>query len=297
MNQARKDIHCDRVYSAGITGKGIGVAVLDTGLYLHRDFRDRVTAFVDFVNKRSAPYDDNGHGTHIGAMIGGSGLSSGGRYRGVAPGCSLVGVKVLDRRGNGFAKDVLAGLKWIRENRERYGIRVVNISVGSLSRKDMSENSALVRGVNAAWDDGLVVVVAAGNYGPGPMTITTPGISRKVITVGCSDDDKEIQVMGSTMVDYSGRAPTLACICKPDIVAPGSRIVSCGNEPGRYSSKSGTSMSTPLVSGAVALLLEKYPHMTNMEVKLRIRECAVDMGLPKNQQGWGALDVERLLGL
>mgnify|MGYP000167013958 FL=1 len=100
-------------------------------------------------------------------MIGGSGLSSGGRYRGVAPGCSLVGVKVLDRRGNGFAKDVLAGLKWIRENRERYGIRVVNISVGSLSRKDMSENSALVRGVNAAWDDGLVVVVAAGNYGPG----------------------------------------------------------------------------------------------------------------------------------
>ena len=119
------------------------------------------------------------------------------------------------------------------------------------------------------------------------MTITTPGISRKVITVGCSDDHKEVDVMGSRMVDYSGRGPTLACVCKPDIVAPGSGIVSCCNEPGRYFSKSGTSMSTPLVSGAIALLLEKNPDMSNKDVKLRIRERAVDLGLPHNQQGWG----------
>ena len=171
----------------------------------------------------------------------------------------------------------------------------MNISVGSLSRRDMTENSILVRGVNAAWDDGLVVVVAAGNHGPGRMTITTPGISRKVITVGCSDDHKEVDVMGSRMVDYSGRGPTLACVCKPDIVAPGSGIVSCCNEPGRYFSKSGTSMSTPLVSGAIALLLEKNPDMSNKDVKLRIRERAVDLGLPHNQQGWGKLDVARLV--
>ena len=203
-------------------------------------------------------------------------------------------MKVLDHRGNGFASDVLAGLRWIRENRERYGIRIVNISVGSLSRRNMTENSVLVRGVNGAWDDGLVVVVAAGNHGPGRMTVTTPGISRKVITVGCSDDHKEVDVMGSRMVDYSGRGPTMACICKPDIVAPGSGIVSCSNEPGKYFSKSGTSMSTPLVSGAIALLLEKYPQMANRDVKLRLRERAVDMGLPRNHQGWGRLDVERL---
>ena len=295
MNQARKSIHCEDLDTMGLTGAGVGVAVLDTGIYPHEDFENRIMAFKDFVRRRPGPYDDNGHGTHIAAMIGGNGASSGGRYRGVAPGCGLIAVKVLDFRGNGFASDVLAGLRWIRENKEKYGIRVVNISVGSLSRKDMSENSVLVRGVDAAWDDGLVVVVAAGNHGPGRMTITTPGISRKVITVGCSDDYKEVEVMGNRMVDYSGRGPTMACISKPDLVAPGSGIISCCNQPGQYMPKSGTSMSTPLVSGAVALLLERYPQMTNRDVKLRLIERAVDMGRPHNQQGWGLLNVGRLL--
>ena len=295
MNQARKSIHCEDLDTMGLTGAGVGVAVLDTGIYPHEDFENRIMAFKDFVRRRPGPYDDNGHGTHIAAMIGGNGASSDGRYRGVAPGCGLIAVKVLDFRGNGFASDVLAGLRWIRENKEKYGIRVVNISVGSLSRKDMSENSVLVRGVDAAWDDGLVVVVAAGSHGPGRMTITTPGISRKVITVGCSDDYKEVEVMGNRMVDYSGRGPTMACISKPDLVAPGSGIISCCNQPGQYMPKSGTSMSTPLVSGAVALLLERYPQMTNRDVKLRLIERAVDMGRPHNQQGWGLLDVGRLL--
>ena len=159
----------------------------------------------------------------------------------------------------------------------------------------MGENSALVRGVNAAWDDGMVVVVAAGNMGPKSGTITTPGISRKVITVGCSDDHKEVNVMGNRMIDYSGRGPTSACICKPDIVAPGASIMSCANQPGKYTSKSGTSMATPLVSGAIALLLEKYPEMSNRDVKLRLRDRAVDIDLPRNQQGWGMLDIEKLL--
>ena len=247
------------------------------------------------VRRRECPYDDNGHGTHIAAIIGGSGEASGGRYRGMAPGCHLVCVKVLDAKGGGYASDVLTGLKWIRDHKEQYGIRILNISVGSYSRRNMGENSALVRGVDAAWDDGLVVVVAAGNNGPGRMTVTTPGISRKVITVGCSDDDKEVNVMGTRMVDYSGRGPTGSCICKPEILAPGAAIISCCNGENRYSVKSGTSMSTPIVAGAIALLLEKYPDMSNRDVKLRLRERAVDLGLPRNQQGWGFLDVERLL--
>lgn len=295
MNQAKKWIHCNDTSSQGYTGRGVGVAILDTGIFLHEDFEHRVTAFVDMVERRREPYDNNGHGTHISAIIGGCGAASDGRYQGVAPGCNLIVVKVLDHKGNGYASDVLAGLRWIRENKERYGIRIVNISVGSFSKRGMSENSALVKGVNAAWDDGLVVVVAAGNNGPGKTTITTPGISRKVITVGCSDDNKEVDVMGNKMVDYSGRGPTGACICKPDIVAPGSSIVSCSNAVGKYMIKSGTSMSTPLVSGAIALLLEKNPEMTNRDVKLKLRESAVDLGLPKNQQGWGMLDVEKLL--
>ena len=102
----------------------------------------------------------------------------------------MIAVKVLDSSGNGYASDVLAGLSWIRRQKERLGIRIVNISVGSYAGKYMSEDSASVRGVEAAWDDGLVVVVAAGNHGPANMSVTTPGISRKVITVGCSDDYK-----------------------------------------------------------------------------------------------------------
>ena len=188
MNHAREVIRCEAAYRMGLTGRGIGVAVLDTGIYLHEDFEHRVAAFTDMVHRRREPYDDNGHGTHISGIIGGSGNSSDGRYQGVAPECHIIMVKVLDQKGNGYASDVLAGIKWIRENRERLGIRIVNISVGSFSKKGMTENSVLVRGVNAAWDDGLVVCVAAGNMGPGKNTITTPGISRKVITVGCSDD-------------------------------------------------------------------------------------------------------------
>lgn len=295
MDQAKKWIHCDDAYRLGLTGKGVGVAVLDTGIYPHRDFDNRITVFNDILKRKQLPYDDNGHGTHISGIIGGSGVASDGRYQGVAPRCNLICVKVLDHKGNGYASDVLSGLKWIERHKDERGIRIVNISVGSFTRKGMSEDSALVKGVDAAWDAGLIVVVAAGNNGPGRYTITTPGISRKVITVGCSDDYKEVDVAGSRMIDYSGRGPTGACICKPDIVAPGSSIVSCASRQGGYTVKSGTSMSTPIVSGAIALLLEKYPHMTNKDVKLYLWEKAMDLGLPRNQQGWGLLDVKRLI--
>lgn len=295
MDQVKKRIHCDAAYRMGLSGKGVGVAILDTGIFPHRDLDGRIAVFRDMLRTRLLPYDDNGHGTHIAGIIGGSGAASLGRYQGVAPGCHLISLKVLDQKGNGYASDVLSGLYWLIRHGKAYGVRIINISVGSLSRKGMDENSALVRGVDAAWDAGFVVVVAAGNNGPGRNTITTPGISRKVITVGCSDDDKEVAVAGKNMIDYSGRGPTGSCICKPDLVAPGSSVVSCASKAGAYQAKSGTSMSTPLVSGALALLLERYPEMSNLEVKLRLRECSVDLGLPKNQQGWGILDVERLI--
>lgn len=296
MNHIKDQIRCGAAYRLGLTGKGIGVAVLDTGIFLHRDFDSRVTGFADMVNGKNFAYDDCGHGTHICGIIGGSGRMSGGRYSGIAPGCDLIMVKVLDRKGNGYSSDVLAGISWILERKEKLGIRILNISVGACSKRGMSENSALVKGVNRAWDAGLVVVVAAGNNGPRTMSITTPGISRKVITVGCSDDDREVLVGGNRMVDYSGRGPTAACICKPDLVAPGCSVVSCSSRADKYTIKSGTSMSTPIVSGAVALLLERFPDMTNKDVKLRLRESSVDIGLPRNQQGWGLLDVGKMIG-
>lgn len=186
---------------------------------------------------------------------------------------------------------------------------MVNISVGTTSNDTLDENSALVKGVNAVWDAGIVVVVAAGNNGPRPKSISTPGISRKVITVGASDDDIPVELSGNRAKDYSGRGPTRACIKKPDVVAPGSNIVSCnvnrsrnnfgifGNKKDNqmYTVKSGTSMATPIVSGAVALLLSKYPEMTTQEVKIRFRNSSTDLGQSWSKQGWGLLNIETLL--
>ena len=203
MDRIKKQINWGDSFRLGVTGKGVGVAVLDTGVCLHADLDGRVAAFCDVVRGRSEPYDDNSHGTHVCGIIGGNGAASDGRFQGMAPECRLICVKVLDKKGNGYASDVLAGLKWVREHREEYGIRIVNISVGSFSWKVMHEDSVLVRGVDAAWDEGLVMVIAAGNQGPRAMSITTPGISRKVITVGSSDDDQAVTVMGNRMVDYS----------------------------------------------------------------------------------------------
>ena len=317
MNRVSDIIESRWAHDHGYFGKGVGVAIVDTGIALHKDFIDsqnRVIAFADFINQRKEAYDDNGHGTHVAGIIGGSGYSSKGKYKGVAPECRFIGVKVLDHRGDGNISDVLAGLQWIIDNRKKYNIRIVNISVGTSSKDNLDENSLLVQGVNAVWDHGIVVVVAAGNNGPGPMSISTPGISRKVITVGSSDDNIAVEVFGSGRTkDYSGRGPTPFCIKKPDMVAPGSNIISChinrysnrlkngelkyssGDYPMMYTVKSGTSMATPVVSGAIAVLLGAHPEMTNREVKLKLRSSAVDLGLHWEKQGWGLLNVRRLL--
>ncbi|MGO5164550.1 MULTISPECIES: S8 family peptidase [unclassified Candidatus Paralachnospira] len=299
MNRVNRLIGTEAARNRNLTGRGVGIAVLDTGVYPHPDFAGRLCCFQDMVGGRKQPYDDNSHGTHVMGVLGGSGKRSGGRYEGVAPGASLIGIKVLDREGNGSVTDLLRGLSWIRKQKKRYGIRIVNISVGSVPRRETAETSALVRGVEAAWADGLVVIVAAGNEGPEARSVTTPGISRKVITVGCSDDQQSVRVGGISMVDYSGRGPTVSCICKPDVVAPGAAVVSCCVPSVRknhyYGIKSGTSMATPVVSGAAALLLEKYPYLTPKEVKLRLLERARDLGLPRNQQGRGMVDLAALL--
>lgn len=316
MDKVNDIIECKWAHENGYYGKGVGVAIIDTGISLHKDFIEggnRVIAFKDFVNNKDEPYDDNGHGSHVAGIIGGNGYSSKGKYKGVAPACNLIVLKVLDEKGDGNISDVLAGLQWVIDNRRKYNIRVLNISVGTSAKDSLDENSLLVQGVNAVWDSGVTVVVAAGNNGPDPMSISTPGISRKVITVGSSDDNLSVEVFGSKTKDYSGRGPTPYCIKKPDIVAPGSNIISCNigryltrgvsntsrfqasGYPMMYTIKSGTSMATPVVSGAIALLLAAYPQLNNREVKLKLRDSAVDLGQRWEKQGWGLLNVRKLL--
>lgn len=278
------------MYKRKYTGKGIGVAVLDTGIFPHIDFGRRILAFCDFTEGKSGPYDDNGHGTHVSGILGGDGTASQGRYKGAAPGCGIVALKVLDRFGNGSREDVLRAFQWIEDFGKIYNIRIVNISVGTTSRS-ANEQTDLLIGVEQLWDKGFIVVAAAGNQGPGDGTVTAPGSSRKIITVGSSD-----LLTGRTAI--SGRGPTFECVCKPDLVAPGNHVLACapGADNG-YGVKSGTSMSTPLVAGAAALMLEKNPELTNVQIKMKLKESARDMGLPKNQQGWGELDLERFMEL
>ena len=270
------------------TGKGIGVCILDTRIYEHIDFTGRIWAFHDFLAFKRRPYDDNGHGTHVAGLVAGDGTASMGKYRGAAPGCGIISLKVLDRYGTGSQDDVLRALRWIRENRQQYRIRVVNISVGTTCNSKRN-HARLLESVEQLWDEGVVVVTAAGNQGPRPGSITAPGSSKKVITVGSSD-----LLEGRSAI--SGRGPTAECVCKPDIVAPGNKIMSCvPGKPYSYGVKSGTSMSTPLVTGAIACALEKNPALTNTDIKTMLMNSADDMGLPQNLQGWGKFNRRKFL--
>ena len=304
MHQARKVIHADSSLVQSYTGKSIGVAVLDTGIYPHNDFilpSNRIVAFHDFIHHQKFCYDDNGHGTHVCGIIGGNGMQSNGKYQGIAPECHLIVGKILDSYGNGSISNILNAIRWVISNKNAYNIRILNISVGSEENDVDEEKSILVQSVNAAWDCGLVVIVAAGNNGPRKMSVTSPGISRKVITVGSSDDDKAIFLGGTRIHHYSGRGPTRHMVPKPDIVAPGSGILSCSppyySKNNYYALRSGTSMATPLVSGATALLLQKSPKLSNEKVKQLLQSTAYDLHLPRNQQGFGRLDVDKLLSI
>ncbi len=319
MNRASQIIHLNYARKRHLTGKGIGIAVFDTGIGFHPDLfsansQTGLVAFIDTIYGKNDYYDDNGHGTHICGILAGSGNSCNGLFTGVAPGCHYVVIKVLNQRGEGNTENVLAGISWLLKHYQEYDIRIVNISVGSTRGKNFDESSPLVQGVNKLWSAGLAVFTAAGNHGPSPYSIGAPGNSRKIITVGSSDAMKN-----NANRDYSGRGPTQNCIKKPDIVAPGSNIVSCypmvkTNSslrpsllpfPGRsspeyyngvtYLPRTGTSMATPIVSGCAALLLEKYPSLTNRDIKLRMRNTALNLGFSHARQGWGLIQCDRLL--
>lgn len=214
---------------------------------------------------------------------------------GLAPRCYFIIMKILDKKGNGNTENVVQAIEWLVEHKEVYKIRIVNISIGMVLQADSKERIRLLQAVEYAWDSGLVVVAAAGNNGPGENSITVPGICRKIITVGCFDDTRE--QIGKSMLkpDYSGQGPTEHCVVKPELVVPGTNVTSCSIYPGMYTKKSGTSMAAPMVSGSIALLLSKYPHFSPADVKLRLYKRTVDLGLPLSKQGWGMVDIGRLL--
>ena len=302
LERVKKQLRCSDLLQWQVATEKVTVAVLDTGIKAHPDFEDRIIAFDDFVNGRRTMYDDSGHGTHVAGCIGGSGRLSGGRFSGIAPTCRLCVGKVLDEKGEGSIETMYRGLLWVLENRIRYRIRVLNISVGigeSGTKERMKELTDLLESVCA---QDVVVVCAAGNNGPAEGTLSPLGESRSVITVGCNEDG----FFGNRRdlcENYSGRGGEYLPYRKPDLVAPGTDVVSCnvnwyrdkrGGYRNAYIKKSGTSMATPIVSGAAALFLQKFPESNSKQVKRRLIYSARDLGEEWNKQGWGMPDLEKM---
>ena len=336
------------VVPSDLTGRGVTVALLDSGVADHPDLRGKLLASVDFVGKPGVLQagDPFGHGTHVAGIISGSGAGSDGLYAGIAPGASLVSVRVLDEYGHGLTSGVIRGIEWAAENRERYGIRVLNLSLGHPVYESV-EKDPLVRAVERAQALGLVVVASAGNFGQnGNFTITSPGNAPGCLTVGSSTDGDTVSFMGtggtlgsatdgdttsatdaSTTVgsstdgdttsttsapgtyvsSFSSHGPTfIDHLLKPDLLAPGNRIVSLrspgsaldlefpgqrvladGSRAADYFELSGTSMAAPMVAAVAALMLEQEPGLNPATVKARLMRSA-DRELYENPLALGA---------
>ncbi len=285
-------------YTPGHDGSGITVAVLDSGIAVHAALSGRVLAHVNFVSTEPpVAGDPYGHGTHVAGIIAGSttaALKVTPEYAGgTAPGAKLVDVRVLGSDGSGLTSDVIAGIDWTIAHRAAYGIRVINLSLGH-PVTEPSATDPLCQAVARAVSSGIVVVAAAGNYGVAPDGapvlggITSPGDSPFALTVGATDTQGTLDRSDDVVAPYSSRGPAqYELVVKPDVVAPGTRIVSAeapnsylsrtypqwhiaGSGTNGYLRLSGTSMSTPVVSGGVALLLDAYS-LTPSQVKVAMQ--------------------------
>lgn len=291
MKTIKEIIHADRVYKQGFTGRNIKVALLDTGVQLHPDIKRKIRLFKDYVKGISYCHDDNGHGTHIAGIICGDGTSSNGRIKGIAPSAEIFVFKILDDKGDGRTEDALKALDWLLEYHKKYQIRILNFSMGYRPQSNLSMQEKLIEKLEQLWDEGVIVVTAAGNNGPGRNTITVPGISRKLITVGACGRNYEY---GDLVAEYSGRGPTVCCIVKPEILAPGTDIVSLAQKGNGYTKKSGTSMAVPIVCGGLALALEKRKDISPEGMKILLYNSVEKIKFSPNLV-WGILNVDKLM--
>jgi serine protease AprX len=289
--------------SRGLSGRGIGIAILDSGVQSHGDLGhpSRVVANERFNAGASASSDQSGHGTWVAGIAAGNGDASNGAYRGVAPGANVLNLKVSDDNGRAYASDVVQALEWAVANRDRYNIRVANLSLVS-SVPESSATSLLDAAVEMAWHSGIVVVTAAGNNGPNTVR-SAPANDPYVITVGATDDNGTTNLSDDALAWFSSFGAIGSGLSKPDLVAPGRHIVGPLANSGaalakeypakvvnhNYVQLSGTSASAPVVAGAVALLLEANPNLTPDQVKWLLTSTA--RGLSGPGTGAGTLDI------
>ena len=299
-------VGADLAWRAGLDGTGVGVAVIDSGIANHPDLQaagvSRVVYQENFIDNESG--DSFGHGTHVAGIVGGNGnASTGGAYKrtfkGIAPGVSLIDLRVLDKNGMSSDSVVIAALDRVIQLRKRYNIRVVNLSLGRQITESY-QTDPLCKAVEQVWRSGVVVVIAAGNDGRrGYSSILAPGNSPSAITVGAMKTMTTVTRTDDNIASYSSKGPSaLDLVSKPDLVAPGNLTISllapgstlANAFPGNvvatsdYSAQtgmssayfrlSGTSMATPVVSGTAALLIQKDPSLSPDTVKARLMKTA-----------------------
>ena len=297
-----------------LQGNEIGVAIIDSGIAQGREFlAGGERANVNFSKAEHTSTDSYGHGTFVAGIVAGTGKGSNGRYMGVAPKANLLNIRVSDDKGMATEGDVVEAIQWVLEHKEAYNIRVVNLSLNS-SVAQPYYASAMNAAVEILWFNGIVVVVSAGNNGTSDLF--PPANDPFIITVGASDDKGTPEIQDDTVAPFSaygiisstyGITDTRTMI-KPDLVAPGTNIISALPQNNRigmgrdhpnhrmgsgYFRMSGTSMAAPMVTGAVAILLQAYPDLNPDQVKYRLMTTANKnfTGYNTERGGAGYLDI------
>jgi subtilisin family serine protease len=284
-------IGAPQAWAAGFDGTGVKVAILDTGIdESHPDLAGKVVAAKNFSTDADT-LDHFGHGTHVASIVAGTGAASGGVYKGVAPGATLVNAKVLDSNGNGDDASIIAGMEWAVAQ----GVKVANMSLGTNAPVDGTDDPMVQAVDDLSESTGVLFAIAAGNLGSGDSTIASPGWADDAITVGAVDKS-------DLLAGFSSRGPRLGDFgVKPDITAPGVDIIAAraaGTDLGpivdnNYQQLSGTSMATPHVAGAAAILAQEYPGDTGTQLKDLLISTAKPGNYSVYQQGSGRVDVAR----
>ena len=283
--------------NSNLSGVGVNVAVIDTGISPHLDFmlgEKRIKKWVDFVGNKKYPYDDNGHGSFVSGVLAGSGAESVFKFSGVAPRSNIFALKALDKNGESGSDTILNAMEWIYDNHVRDNIKVVCMSFGS---EPLGIKDPIMAGAEALWDDGVIVVSAAGNSGPEFQTIRSPGVSPKIITVGGLNDNRIDELSFNSdyfeVADFSSRGPAFNRI-KPDVIAPAVDIKSCSKNGG-YTMLSGTSVATPMVAGMMCLLCEKHKDMNPERAKRILLRACKPITFNRNLEGFGIPNFEKMI--
>jgi serine protease AprX len=294
----------EKLHEMGFKGKNVNIAIIDSGIYPHPDFKDRIKFTKDFSASKKIT-DEIGHGTHVAGIIAGNGKISDGKITGTAPEANIFAFKASNQN------EAIKAVKWIIDNNDKYNIKVINMSLGVTQSKPFKQD-AWAKLTDLAWKKGIFVTVAAGNDGPNKHTITSPGTVKSVITVANLDDKGTPNADDDSISESSSRGPTkYDKINKPDISAPGTditaalapksdfafdpsieKIDSNKDKKPDYVKISGTSMASPFIAGIAADMIQAFPNVTNDQIKEAMMNTAVNIpNIPYYIQGKGIIDA------